>query len=125
MDISLDEVYGIIGTVIAAVIAGLIRYRDKIFKIGDKEDKDDANTMINDKFNTQNKILDKGLENIIDSMSRLEEKVDYMHQNAEEKIVILRSDISKVDAKTEKLQDKLGDLINKFFTHVESHKKTR
>jgi predicted RNase H-like nuclease (RuvC/YqgF family) len=124
MDISLDEVYGIIGTVIAAVIAGLIRYRDKIFNRG-KEDKDDTNTIINDKFNTQNKILDKGLENIIDSMSRLEEKVDYMHRNAEEKIVILRTDISKVDAKTEKLQDKLGDLVNKFFTHIESHKKTR
>jgi len=125
MDISLDEVYGIIGTIIAAVIAGLIRYRDKIFNFRGKGDEDDANTIINDKFNTQNKILDKGLENIIDSMSRLEEKVDYMHQNSEEKIVILRSDISKVDAKTEKLQDKLGDLVNKFFTHVESHRKTR
>jgi uncharacterized lipoprotein YehR (DUF1307 family) len=125
MDISLDEVYGIIGTIIAAVIAGLIRYRDKIFKFHGKEDEDDSNAIINDKFNTQNKILDKGLENIIDSMSRLEEKVDYMHQNAEEKITLLRTDIAKVDTKTEKLQDKLGDLVNKFFTHVESHRKTR
>jgi len=125
MDISLDEVYGIVGTIIAAVIAGLIRYRDKIFNFHGKEDEDDTNTIINDKFNTQNKILDKGLENIIDSMSRLEEKVDYMHKNAEEKIVLLRTDISKVDDKAEKLQDKLGDLVNKFFTHVESHRKTR
>ena len=125
MDISLDEVYGIVGTIIAAVIAGLIRYRDKIFNFRGKEDEDDTNAIINDKFNTQNKILDKGLENIIDSMSRLEEKVDYIHQNSEEKISLLRTDITKVDAKAEKLQDKLGDLVNKFFTHVESHRKTR
>lgn len=121
MEFTIDEAYGVIGAVIAAIIAGLVRYRDKIFN----NDKEDVQTSIKDKFDTQNKILDKGLENIIDSVERLEEKVDYMHVNSEEKMKNLRADVDKVDTKTEKISDKLGDIINKFFAHVESHSSQR
>lgn len=118
VELTTDEIYGIIGAIIAGVIAAIVKYKGNFLK---KEVDDSTNLIsevkhireiVDEKFNTQTRILDEKFENLDTGMERIEEKMNYVNDNVESKITELNNSVKNVSGKLEKLQDKFFDHVN-------------